>query len=423
MFEDMLEKSDVISYDRLYKLWEQNPWSATAIDFSQDRRDWNERFTDTQRSAALWNYAMFLVGEEAVARTLTPVLDAAPHHNQKVFLTTQIVDEARHHVFFDRFMREVAGQGGDTQSTLDSVEGQLTWGFKQVFGELDRVTEELRKKPKDRALLAQTIALYHIVIEGVLAVPGQHFIQRYMKDLGLMPGFNEGINSVSRDESRHVAFGVKFLGELVRSSKEIRAAAIEMWDRVMPWAAGVFIPPGRNSEYVECFGFSLVEIYAFGMRSFQTKLKRVGIDPTEIQLLSRENLAMSYEDRARRAWVLIDSKVIGDDRLEPEPSPEAFEIMFEGMARALNLEAARALGGPIEWDFKDADPWHLVVTNGHAEAKPGRAGNPALTFESRAADWAKIAVGRADPLPALMRRKLRIRGSLSAKAKLPRLFG
>jgi putative sterol carrier protein len=93
------------------------------------------------------------------------------------------------------------------------------------------------------------------------------------------------------------------------------------------------------------------------------------------------------------------------------------------MARALNLEAARALGGPIEWDFKDAEPWHLVVTNGHAEAKPGRAGHAALTFESRASDWAKIAVGRADPLAALMRRKLKIRGSLSAKAKLPRLFG
>ena len=340
---------------------------------------------------------MFLVGEEAVARTLSPVLDAAPDHQQKIFLTTQIVDEARHHVFFDRFMREVAGQGSDTKSTLEAVESQLTWGFKQVFGELDRITEELHKKPKDKALLAQSIALYHVIIEGVLAVPGQHFIQRYVKEYDLLPGFSEGINNVSRDEARHVAFGIKFLGELVRSSKEVRAAAIEMWDRVLPWSAGVFIPPGRDKSYVECFGFSLVEIYAFGMRSFETKLKRLGINPMELDLFAREDLSESYEERARTTLVLIDSKVIGDDRLEPQLSEEAFQIIFEGMARAMNLNVARSLDGPVEWEFTDAEPWHLVVTNGHAEAKPGRAGKPAIRLRSSSCRMGEVRGGKDRP--------------------------
>ena len=422
MSEDLLEKPEVISNERLYRLWEQNNWSATAIDFSTDVDHWHNVFSETQRKSALWNYAMFLVGEEAVARTLTPVVDAAPNHDQKIFLTTQVVDEARHHVFFDRFMREVAGQGSDTKSTLEAMESQLTWGFKQVFGELDRLTQELHNKPRDKALLAQVVALYHVIIEGVLAVPGQHFIQRYVKDLGLLPGFSEGINNVSRDEARHVAFGVKFLGELVRSSPEIRSAAIELWDRVLPWSAGVFIPPGRDESYVECFGFSLVEIYAFGMRSFQTKLKRIGIDPSEIALLAREDLSKSFEERARRAWVLIDSNIIGDDRKEPAPTAEALEIIFEGVARSVDLDVARSLGGPVQWDFTDSEPWHLVVTNGHAEAKPGRAGEPALRLETTAADWTKFAVGRSDPRWALVRRKLKVKGSLSAKAKLPKLF-
>ena len=422
MSEDLLDKPEVISYARLYRLWEQNSWSATSIDFSADAEHWRNRFNEQQRTAALWNYAMFLVGEEAVARTLTPVLDAAPTHDQKIFLTTQIVDEARHHVFFDRFMREVAGQGTDTKSTLASVESQLTWGFKQVFGELDRLTDELHDKPRDRALLAQVVALYHVIIEGVLAVPGQHFIQRYVKNLDLLPGFTEGINNVSRDESRHVAFGVKFLGELIRSSSEIRAAAIELWDRVLPWSAGVFIPPGFDKSYVECFGFSLIDIYAFGMRSFQTKLKRLGIEPAELSLLAREDLSKPFEERARRAWVLIDSGIIGDDRREPAPTAEALEIVFEGVARSVDLDVARSLGGPVEWTFSDAEPWHLVVTDGHAEAKPGRAGHPALRLETTASDWTKFAVGRSDPRWAVVRRKLRIHGSLSAKAKLPKLF-
>lgn len=415
-------KPESISYEKLYRRWEENPWSATAIDFSVDKEHWRTKLDDTQREAALWNYALFLVGEEAVARTLTPLLDAAPEYPQQIFLTTQIVDEARHHVFFDRFMREVAGQGTDTKSTLEAMERHLTWGFKQVFHELDHVTEALRKKPKDRPLLAQSLALYHVIVEGVLAIPGQHFIQRYVEKFDILPGFTEGITNVSRDESRHVAFGIKFLGDLMRESRECRDAALEMWEKATPWTVGVFIPPNRDRAYAESFGFTLEEIFAFGLRSYETKLKRLGVDPSEIRMLAVQDLSLSYEERARRAWVLIDDGVIGNDTIEPVLSPESYEILFEGMAQTLDLEVARSLGGPIEWDFTDAESWHIVVADGHAEAKPGKAGEAGLRLEASSADWAKIAVGRVDPRWALLKRRLRVHGSLAAKAKLPRLF-
>ena len=413
---------ETISYERLYRMWEDNNWSASRIDFTVDKEHWQTKLTERQRESALWNYAMFLVGEEAVARTLTPVLEAAPGFPESIFLTTQIVDEARHHVFFDRFMREVAGQGSDTESTLEAVDGHLTWGFRQIFAELDRVTDALRKKPKDRALLAQTIALYHVVVEGMLAVPGQHFIQRYVEKLDILPGFSEGMTNVSRDESRHVAFGIKFLGQLIRRSGEARDAALEMWDRVLPWAIGVFVPPNRDRSYAECFDFTLEEIYAFGLRSFETKLKRVGVEPTELQLLRRQGLDRSFEERARQAWVLIDAGIVGDDTREPEPTREALEIVFEGAARSADLGLLRSLGGAVQWEFPDGEAWHLVSTNGHAEAKPGRVEEPALTLEVTAADWTKIAMGRVDARWALLKRRLKLHGSLSARAKLPKLF-
>lgn len=416
------EKPEAISYERLYRMWEENNWSALGIDFSVDAEHWKSRLTDKQRDSALWSYAMFTVGEEAVARTLTPLLDAVETHPQSIFLTTQVVDEARHHVFFDRFMREVVGIGTDTASTLKAMDPYLTWGFRNVFAELDKVTDALRKKPKDKTLLTQSVALYHVVVEGMLAVPGQHFIKRYIDHFEILPGFAHGIRNVARDESRHVAFGVKLLGELVRSSKECRAAAIEMWDRVLPYSVGVFVPPGRDREYAECFDFTLEEIYAFGLRAFETKLKRVGIDPTELKLFSREDRSLSYEERATRTWQLVDAGVIGDDTREPELTPQVFEILFDGMSRGLDLEVARSLGGPIQWDFTDAEPWHLVVANGHAEAKPGSAGDPALRLEIASGDFAKVAVGRSDARWALLTRKLKIHGSLGAKAKLPKLF-
>ena len=421
--EDPLEKAESISYQKLYEHWERHNWSAASIDFTTDKVHWQENLTERQRESALWNYAMFLVGEEAVARTLTPVLDSAPGYPQSVFLTTQIVDEARHHVFFDRFMREVASQGRDTQSTLDEADRYLTWGFRQVFGELDRVTDALRKKPKDLPLIAQTVALYHLVVEGMLAIPGQHFIQRYVRKLDILPGFREGIDNVSRDESRHVAFGIKYLGELFRESNECRDAAIEEWNRVFRWTSGVFIPPNYDPSYAECFDFTLEEIYAFGLRSFVTKAKRLGIDPFEdIRMLGRLDKELTYEEHAANLWVFIRAGIVGDDRREPEVSPEALELMFDGMTRAVDLEVARSLGGPVLWDFTDAEPWHLVVTNGHAEAKPGRVDNAALTLEVSAGDWAKISVERADPRMALLKRRLKLSGSFGAKAKLPKLF-
>jgi hypothetical protein len=422
MPDDLLEKQEVISYERLYRLWELNNWSATEINFDKDLDHWRNRFDEHQRKAALWNYAMFLVGEEAVARTLTPVLDAAPTHEQSIFLTTQIVDEARHHVFFDRFVREVAGRGHDTASTLREVEDQLTWGFKQVFAELDRLSTELARKPKNLPLLAQTIALYHVVIEGMLAVPGQHFIQRYVKDLDLMPGFSEGITNVSRDEARHVAFGIRFLGDLIRASQECRAATIELFDRVLPWAVGVFVPPGRDRSYVDCFGFSVVEIYAFGLRSFYTKLGRLGIDPNEIDIMSRQDPNDSFEERSRQAWVLIDAGVIGDDRREPDMNADALKVVFDGVARSMRPEVARTIGSRYQWEFTDAEPWHVTMNGDGIQAASGRLDGYDVCFRSTASDWAKIAVGRLDPRAALLKRRLRLRAPLRAKIRLPQLF-
>ena len=50
-----------------------------------------------------------------------------------------------------------------------------------------------------------------MVIEGMLALTGQHFIIDYNEREGTLPGFVEGFSNVARDEHRHIAFGVRFL--------------------------------------------------------------------------------------------------------------------------------------------------------------------------------------------------------------------
>src|SRR6266480_4286976 len=167
-----------ISYEDLYARWEKGNWRATEIDFSQDREDWREKLDEIQRASALWQYSMFFYGEDSVTDNLSPYIDAAPKEEQKYFLATQQVDEARHAVFFHRFFREVIGAGDSVSSTLAYTLPQLGWGYRNVFNRLDRMGEELRK---DRSLpkFAQAIPLYHMIVEAALAQPGQHFIEDY----------------------------------------------------------------------------------------------------------------------------------------------------------------------------------------------------------------------------------------------------
>ena len=206
---------DQISYEDLYARWERGNWRATEIDFSRRPRALAREFTDFERRAALWNYALFFHGEDAVADDLSPFIDAAPREEQKYFLATQQVDEARHAIFFKRFMHEVVDRGdGTVAGALRRHRPELTWGFRKTFALLDEVTASAQATP--RAALARAVTMYHFVVEATLAQPGQHFIADYLEQRDLLPGFRDGMRNVALDEQRHIAFGVKLLYDLAQ---------------------------------------------------------------------------------------------------------------------------------------------------------------------------------------------------------------
>ncbi|MEA2405317.1 MAG: ribonucleoside-diphosphate reductase beta chain, partial [Thermoleophilaceae bacterium] len=220
--------ADRVSYSDLYERWEKGHWRATELDFTTDREQWHETFSDLERRAALWNYSMFFHGEDSVTDNLSPYIDAAPLEEQKYFLATQQVDEARHAVFFARFMREVVERGEDSvSSALDATHPELSWGFRKTFEHLDKVADGLRK---DRSLpnLAAAITMYHLVVEASLAQPGQHFIEGYLIERDILPGFRQGMENVSKDEQRHIGFGVKCLSDLVKEDPECKYAVADL---------------------------------------------------------------------------------------------------------------------------------------------------------------------------------------------------
>src|SRR5256885_8018160 len=137
--------AEQLSYEDLYARWEQGNWSAMELDFSQDREDWHNEFSELERKAALWNYAMFFHGEDSVTDNLSPYIDAAPREEQKYFLATQQVDEARHAVFFGRFMKEVVQRGSNIAGSLAATQPHLNWGFRKTFEHITKVDEDLRR--------------------------------------------------------------------------------------------------------------------------------------------------------------------------------------------------------------------------------------------------------------------------------------
>jgi hypothetical protein len=399
-----------VSYTDLYSRWERGHWRATEIDFSEDARQWREVFTEHERRAALWNYAMFFHGEDAVTDDLAPFIDAAPLEEQKYFLTTQQVDEARHAIFFKRFMEEVAGAGdGTIAGGLQAVEPELTWGFRRTFALLDQITGTLRRD-RSRVALARAVTMYHIVVEALLAQPGQHFISDYLERRDLLPGFRAGMKQVALDEQRHIGFGVKLLHDLAAEEPAVRDAVADLVREVTPYSLAVFVPPNWDRSYTECFGFTLEEIYTEGARSFEQKLRSAGLPLESLPGPSVFPLELDHRGRAEYGLAMLQAGFLGPGNGAPPRDPASMALLFGALARMVDHRTAPA-PFTVQWEFSDAEPWHVHVANGSAAASAGRA--PRIDVEVRCAyaDWVDIVAGRLDPKRALATRKLRPHGS------------
>nr|MBA2546529.1 ribonucleotide-diphosphate reductase subunit beta [Solirubrobacterales bacterium] len=215
----------LLDYGELYNLWERQNWATQDIDFSQDKVDWHERIPEEERYQRLYGLSSFFIGEQKVADELGPIMRAAPTETQRIFLGTQIADEARHVRFFDRFFSEVAvlDETSELKQRLDALEQHLSPAFAELFdGLLKPRVDRLAAEPGDQEALVEAVTLYHMVIEGMLALTGQHFIIDYNEQEGTLPGFVEGFSNVARDEHRHIAFGVRFLVDAVREKDSNR---------------------------------------------------------------------------------------------------------------------------------------------------------------------------------------------------------
>jgi ribonucleoside-diphosphate reductase beta chain len=274
------QRGDLLTYEQLYALWERSNWRAHELDFSVDREQWIVTPREGQRHTA-WTLSSFYIGEERVTADLAPFLLAAPNGEVEAFLATQLVDEARHAVFFDRFAAEVMTMSSDDlRGRLhEAEEGMLdAWHF--LFDDALRgVANQLKQRTDDLELFVEGIVTYHMVTEGVLAMTGQRTILDYMQEHDLYPGFREGFSKVEQDEHRHIAFGVRFLRDVCAERPEMRDVVLRTLTDLLPRAAEVFKPPEADSarEFVS-YAYHSSQVYGYAYMALKRRMKAVGID-------------------------------------------------------------------------------------------------------------------------------------------------
>jgi ribonucleoside-diphosphate reductase beta chain len=284
-----------------YRRWETQQWAVSDLDFERDKRDWAAIPPPVQASLKT-TMTLFFLGEQLVTDTLAPVLHAAPREDERIFLATQIADEARHTVFFDRFFDEVLAHEGGIRTALVNFGPAARAGYQRIFyKELPEAIDRCRLDPKDPVAFVEAVVTYHLIIEGYLALGGQRSILRLLRKIGILPGFVAGFTAVARDESRHIGFGVLALRRRVLEDAEMgRVIARKVHDLLDPAVRVVVgpderLPFGHISEVPTPMRIDVLEARAFAIDSLTKRLRASGLSDQAVDEVGARMNAL-YED-------------------------------------------------------------------------------------------------------------------------------
>jgi ribonucleoside-diphosphate reductase beta chain len=257
------------------RLWQKAKrlgiWDPQSIDLSQDRQDWLS-LTEPQRDILLRLTSQFQAGEEAVTLDLLPligVVAAEGRLEEEIYLTSFLWEEAKHVEAFRRFLNEVAHSSTD----LSQYQGPA---YRALFCE--SLPTALGRLRVDASPIAQAEAsvTYNLIVEGVLAETGYHAYFEVLRAEQKMPGMQQIVEYLKRDESRHLAYGVLLLSRLTAEHGDSIWQAIQ--DRMnalvgiaLELIQETFAPYGDDIP----FGLRPDDFMAFATTQFQHRLERI----------------------------------------------------------------------------------------------------------------------------------------------------
>ena len=257
------------------RLWEKAKrlgiWNPSDIDFTQDRADW-QKLDTREKEYMLQLCSLFLAGEESVTLDLLPLIMVVAQEGrteEELYLTSFLWEEAKHVDGFRRFFNEVAQDHSDLSRFH-------TPSYSKVFYE--ELPNAMNRLYTDKSVEAQVRAstTYNMFVEGVMAETGYYSFYRVLTQNNLMPGMQQFVAYLKRDESRHIAFAVYFLSRLMAEHGDTAWNALEArMNELLPYALGT------NAETYERFagnfpfGLNVEEFDAYATTQFMKRMDRL----------------------------------------------------------------------------------------------------------------------------------------------------
>lgn len=184
--------------------------------------------TDEQREffdhCDAWTLSQFLHGEQGAMLVASQLVSCAPTYNAKLYASSQTFDEARHVEVFNKYIQTQSGMMYPINHSLKDI--------------LDKILTDERWDLKFIGM--------QVVIEG-LALSAFNTMHELAPDDGLL---KEILGYVIRDEARHVAFGIHYLEEFVKSlSDEEREERAEFAYQAVVVSRERLVPTDVFSHY------------------------------------------------------------------------------------------------------------------------------------------------------------------------------
>ena len=185
---------------------------------------------ELNRHFSAWRISQLMYGEEFAMLVCSQLVNILPSIDAKFFMSTQVVDEARHSEVLTRYLFEKVG-----------VTYPLTSSLRDLFGRILEMPQWYLKTVGTQ-LVAET-----------LAVSLFRMLEQHSQD----PLISSICKRILADESRHMGFGMLSLPEQVTELSEQERREVE--DFACEAAAGLLGGQFPREAY-EAVGFSQAEI-------------------------------------------------------------------------------------------------------------------------------------------------------------------
>ncbi|MCP3986261.1 MAG: ferritin-like domain-containing protein [bacterium] len=154
---------------------------------------------EVSRRSTAFMLSNFLHGEQGALIAASELVNAVPDIDGKLYAATQTLDEARHVEVFGAYIKK-----------LDQVY-PIAPGLKQL---LNNIVQAGDWKTKALGM--------NIVVEGLAL-----YVFREMRNATQEPLLKGILTNVARDEARHTAFGIRYLGKVVPTLSDQEKAELE----------------------------------------------------------------------------------------------------------------------------------------------------------------------------------------------------